>query len=693
MSNGSVSGAGEAQTYLQWNDALASAVFRPDMAGREVLLAVTDDMIEQVGGKGRLREFVAAVEQGPPWADPALGLCKNAKRTLDGWRGRGLQFPPYIGYLALFVLAVGVQGDFPGYAYYPRLRTLLAWPDINAGTLPSFEEMYHLWYDLEVWSHQDKGGELGLFSVRFAGEWVHVGLPKAQAVLTEGERKDLPAIFAAAALDPTAPPSDRELARELRHYGGHSLRSRTLELLGDYSSDRELTSLLLDAVRTELEDWNGETAVGTDAADKYSVSATARLCLRVDELSGRAQSTLRVRAKAEFPEDGLVLVSDPEGVTLTCRESELAGWSSPLQDKATARHADASTFDWSQSHLFADRDAGWRVRLPASRVRIFVPGLPMGLPGLVEFHDIERKKPFYLAASPAAVPHLDAWSNSGEVDLQTVHIEGLPAGWRFFKSPLGASGDKAIRKALPELALPTTVRLRLTGGVRSERGNTYFSFAPPRVTVEGKSESDELVCQGRRLKPATEGGDIFELPADLPAGARISIEVHRNGDVVRRQSLFLADHFDWNLVTPMFASNSLGEVHEGQPAAGEVAGALGGADQPRPFPIRPRVSSHRRRFIVGRRPGEIKKFFGQPPTVDWQPVWLVEIRRRGRAEYCGLELGGSHPDGEPTGSRRERALWKKVLWYRRKRIEPPQHPKLRKLWSDFQEVASDVRTR
>lgn len=119
------------ETYLEWNDAVAATIFRPEMAGRQVFLFVNNDLIEEIGGQGSVRRFVAAVEQGPPWVDDRLGLCQQALRTLEGWRARGCPFPPYIGYLALFVLALSVEGPFPRHAYYSRLRTLLGWRDVR----------------------------------------------------------------------------------------------------------------------------------------------------------------------------------------------------------------------------------------------------------------------------------------------------------------------------------------------------------------------------------------------------------------------------------------------------------------------------------------------------------------------------------------------------------------------------------
>src|SRR5690349_564033 len=129
------------ETYLEWNDAVAARIFRPELAGRQVFLFVNNDLIEEIDGEGSVPRFVAAVEEGPPWVDDHLGLCQKAVRTMQGWRGRNREFPPYIGYLGLFVLALSVEGQFAAHAYYPRLRTLLGWSDVHGGTPASFERM------------------------------------------------------------------------------------------------------------------------------------------------------------------------------------------------------------------------------------------------------------------------------------------------------------------------------------------------------------------------------------------------------------------------------------------------------------------------------------------------------------------------------------------------------------------------
>ena len=169
------SGAG----YVAWNDALAAHFFRPAAADQAVYLFVTEELVAELGRPlgGGVEAFVAAVRAGPPGVTRA-GHCQRALQIAANWRRTGRKYPPYIAYLALFVLAGGHEGEFAPHAYYPRLWDLLGEP--GTGQPPSFDRMFELWDDLEQWCVRDRNGELGAFQARIVGEWVHVGLPLAQ---------------------------------------------------------------------------------------------------------------------------------------------------------------------------------------------------------------------------------------------------------------------------------------------------------------------------------------------------------------------------------------------------------------------------------------------------------------------------------------------------------------------------------
>src|ERR1035441_10257853 len=94
--------------YLRWNDQIAAKVFNSGMVGRRVFLNVTAELINEVGNAENVRvpDFIRTVKTGPPWCS-GVPLCDRAIEALAGWRRRKLDFPPYVCFLALFVLAAG----------------------------------------------------------------------------------------------------------------------------------------------------------------------------------------------------------------------------------------------------------------------------------------------------------------------------------------------------------------------------------------------------------------------------------------------------------------------------------------------------------------------------------------------------------------------------------------------------------
>jgi hypothetical protein len=684
-------------TYLNWNDVVAAHFFNHEMAGRQVYLYVTEELIARLGRRlgEDVQGFIAAVKTGPPWTTRE-GLCQRALQALHNWRLKGLPYPPYIGYLALFVLAAGTEGNFAPHAYYPRLNYLLGYPE--RGMLPSYNHMLELWDDLERWSTSDKKGEVGIFKARIVGNWIHVGLPIAQTVLTEQERRSLPLIFAEGGLDPTTTASPRELGRILKVYGAGVLGPRTLRLL-ETLHDEELYEVLLDTVAEELAEWDGQVEAALLATvTRTRTFAVMRLCLsNVDLVAGRLQSTLRFRLNRDFPEGRVMLTAPGLAQAFWCEEY-LGGWSSPLRRSGGDLLVDAAQFNWAEGLVLVDERLGWRFRLLGRTARVFVDGIEDGLPGLVEVYTLPRARQFYLLYQRTAWPQLSGWSQEECRGFAEQRItEGLPAGWAF-ASVGEATGDTCVRDHFPSLSLPQNARLRLTGGIRSSAGNNFFSFALPDLYLEGGNGEEQVLCDGQVLLP-TAGMQSYSLPPQLPIESKITIEVHHGSQVIR-QSLYLTGDFIWRWSSPLKEFDRWGAALE---YAGSelprVAGAVvvGEASDlsrfRRPvFLARGLDTSRRGRvFFVGRRPGQIACWPADPIPHDWDPIWAIPFTRRGCAIYCGDDPVDSTPEADPIAQGRRVDLWKEVLWHDRKRIRAPDRPVLLKLWKQYVEAARNVR--
>ncbi len=680
--------------YLSWNDAIARHFFIPERAGEAIWLYVNDELISELGtrlGSDRA-SFVEAVKSGPPWVT-AAGLCQRALQALEGWRDRGLDLPPYVGYLGLFVLAAGLEGDFSQREYYPRLRSLLGESDLDAGTLPSFQRMLELWDDLETWSTRDKKGELGVFTARIAGNKIHIGFPIAQTILSEDERRALPGMFAEAGLDPTAPPSDDELARMLR--GATALRHRTRELVRT-RHDLESYAVLLDTVAEELAGWDGtyeELPEGAAPAQKAGFGAL-RLCAKFDRTAARLSTSFRCRMKREFPAEGLLLKG--RGLPrLSCSDSGLPGWSRALVVAESGEQFDAASVDWSEGISLAEESLRWRFSLPGRRVRVLVPGQSEGLPDLVEVHQVPRAQPVYFLYREVDWPRLAAWAEHECRGFTPLTVrEGIPGGW-LLASCSEVIGDQRVRSAFPQLALPERLRLALIGGVRSGPGLSFFPFAPPSVAVEGGDGQESVVCNGLALHPAP-GTRSYAIPDGLPLETRVSVEVVRGGQQVKSRSIYLTGEFEWRLAEPQQVLDRLGRPTTG--SANAVAGALVIGPHPpvegftQPLMLTPGLEGSAPRVLfIGRVPGQIYSWPAEPHARDWSPVWAVPMGRRGHAVYCAGSIDAAQPDVRELAGNRDRVnLWKLTLWHRRKRITAPEDPDLAHLWSLYVEAARRV---
>lgn len=659
------------------------------MAGRRVHVFVTEDLISELAhSKAGLDDFIQAVKLGPNWTT-RQGLCQKALQCLESWRDRNRTYPPFIAYLALFVLAAGIGGDFAPHAYYPRLRTLLG-EEPRAGHYSSFEHMVRLWDDLEHWSAEDRSGELGFFFNSIAGSWFHVGIPIAQTLLTEQERRTLPSVFADAALDPSSPPSDREFARLVRQFARGKLRERTITLLSR-REDEEVVGVLVDALLDELREWDGSVGDEPNQSDsRGEIIATLRLCCQFDDIAGTTEFTFRCNTTHDFPHDELLLTSPFGHETLSCKEYG-AGWSTRVRKLPTRELINASLCDWASPVVMTDSKKSWHLKLPPGSVRVLVSGESVGLPGLIEVRRLPVTGRFYIAAKTNCREDIKRWGESSCVGFREYAISrGLPNEWSFFRAD-AVLNDDGIRQKYPVLALPTTTRLLLRGGIRLSRGNQFFIFAPPDIVVESNHHSIEVYCSGKKLDYDGLTG-CYHLPAEFRVAGALTIEARHDGSPLKKLSISLDDG-DRRSPAKLYTVDPYGLIDKLDDSTSELRGASLKDPSAVPFDFGAALQPllYGSTYYVGRQPGQVIHYPSEPLPTAWSPVWAIIIHRRGTAEYCGNSLSNADPQRlMATTDRQKLQLWKDLLWHRRKRIKEPNVPSLRRLWIKYREAARRV---
>ena len=679
--------------YQKWNDALAERFFNPDMAGRNVYLYVNQAMIDEMEqAMPEVGTFRVAVAGRPNNREYCSRVCQRALEAFTDWRGGDFLYPPYIGYLSLFVLAADVSGDFAPNAYYPRLWELMV--ERCDGIVPYFDRMDQLWEDLEDWSGQDQEGKLGIFQARSIGGYIHVGYPLSQSLLVEEERKSLPRIFYDAGLAPAGDYPADELARTLRRSPARDmLRRRTIRLV-ESRQYPDLYNALLDAVAEELATWDGTVPgqVPHHGRQQYPASlAGLRICMDLDRVAGTVSASLRCKLNREFPDDGLFIDSDLEAGDAG------NGWSLPFKKRSNGEVLDASEIDWNNGTMMNDDALGLQLTLPGRDIRLFTNGIWEGVNGFVETHMVPQEQPFYLAYSEAVWPRLEPWATTECLGFQEIAIaRGLPEGWRL-ASVESAISDEAVRDEFASLTFTPRTRLRLVGGIRSRAGNNYFHFAPPSVSLSGGTPNTE-VYWGDLALPQSGDGRIFTLTDELPTESKISLEA-RDGEPVDRLSLFLTGDFSVTQMEPGFFLGPAGTSDSSGKDEPSVAGAYVSSAGDRTFTTAAEMFEDFayemggvQGFLIGLRPGQIATWPREAFPTDWIPVWA--IKKQGRkltAIFTGELLGMTQPENRSFApTRREVQDWKKVIWHQRKRITPPQDQRQRAVWLLLQEAARNV---
>lgn len=682
--------AGADMEYLKWNDLFVKQYFTISMSGREVLLYVNAEIIDKIGEpyNAGVSDFIETIKKGPPWATGGA-LCNNAFRAYIKWRTRGLDYPPYVNYLVFFVLAGVTETGRAPHSYYPGIWKLLG-EDEDRGTPRHFDWMITLWDDLEKWSREDKHEELGRFVARIRGGWINVGLPRSQTILSENERKNLPAFFNYTGLDPTDLPTPEYLQILFSYYGEAYLEARTKKLIeSTIADDTVLKKALLELVTEELESWDGtvhEISAKEQTHRQYT-QTSLRLCIKLDIFASRANVYVRFKTGALFPDESLQFRRETGGEVWQCVESHL-GWSTYFKDlnRNPPVKLDGASLDWENGERFTDDYFQWRATLRKASVRVFRLRTD-GLPDWIETQRLERGIGFLIACKVEYKDNIESWGNScGSFEQKSV--SGLPSGWLLFT---GKNATKSC-PGIDILTLSSTIRLHLDGGIKAGQGNAYFSFAPPKIILENSYGTETVLLNGMPLESSESEAHVFSLPKDIPASIPLRIEVdtgeHRLSKVIRLEEYGLPDSFD---DTP--CRDPAGDIHSTDIPVSACGACVIGCESQEYYqpPGLPAVSD--KIVLIGSRPGEVS-LLSDSYTLSWDPVWAaVKIsRKHWQIMFCGkphhLQRLSKLP--KPSGDRASIKQWKKMVWHMRKRYCLPKLAEVRSVWKDFTRLAKNV---
>ena len=101
---------------------------------------------------------------------------------------------------------------------------------------------------------------------------------------------------------------------------------------------------------------------------------------------------------------------------------------------------------------------------------------------------LERNRGFLIASCGGDLEKVRAWGSSSCAEFEEHHVSGLPEGWVLFSG----KNAQAPCPGIDVLAVSSSIRLLIRGGIKSGTGNAYLKFAPPYVVVDN-SRGDEKV--------------------------------------------------------------------------------------------------------------------------------------------------------------------------------------------------------
>jgi hypothetical protein len=680
--------------YIKWNNRLAKFFFNEEMAGREVLLYVNRQIIHSIGeGLGDVEHFINSVKIGPPWVTRS-GLCQKALQAYEGWRNMDDTYPPYIAFLVLFVLAEDIEGDFAPNSYYPKLNKLLGLPQ-EQNSPPSFYRMSELWADLQKWSREDRHEELGRFVFRIRGEWRHVGLPLSQTLLSHNERENLKVIFDRADLDPTDAPAVDIMNRLLLRYGTrlHLLQNRTLDVLvSPIAQDIVLKNALLEFIYEELADWDGTTP-STDKATVKESRTGLRICIHEDILSKKMEAYFRFKTNRKMPEAELNFIWAIGNKTLTCFESN-ANWSSPLKEQPSSRIFNASSISWTEAFELKDLENNWQAKLHGAHIRVFIPGKNEGLPDWIESHHLERQTEFLVAANSDEVGKITAWGSGHCERFYEKSHDGLPPGWSMY---FGKNATNSCA-GVDSLTLSDLVQMKIIGGIKIGRGNTYLKFGLPRIILTNVTGLEKIKINGSEIERIDPNVQLWELPKELELHTPLRIEVYSDTSpdpiqtrIISLEEPCLPDSF--NEVPHRAKDGEIIRIDVTNYAVGSIVIDVNKIEYGSSSNILPTHLSSRIIFL-GSKPGEIIDWPSETLPEGWDPVWAIQQidSKQWAASFCGRakHLEVNHCPGKPVSDHRAVKRWKEAIWVNRRITRPPSLPFLAKIWNRYKEAAKNA---
>ena len=688
--------------YLDWNNKIAEHFFNSNQSGKRVWFSVERDLIEKIAKKNNttFENFIDTLKKGPDNQEHSKQkVCIKAYHIFDQWKEkRDSDYPPYIAYLALFVLAVnhGDSEDFSANNYYGRLRDLLKEDSTAKGQYPSFDKMLELWDDLEHWSLQDKKCEFGEFHLDIYGQLLFVGIPRYQVVLLQEDKKHLFDIFWKMDWDSHSHPTEEEILQALKK-NETNFTSRTAKRIRKGKKDfcSELSNRILEELKQYDEEYiNGENN------QTHNKRGSIVLCLEIDQMNEEVSTSFRCKREIGLPD-----INEDSRLKDKHSEWKITSSSFSISNKIEK----FNIADWNKD--FPAQIEKYKFLYKGRKYKVFTPAADkFGISGWISEQRCIPDQEFYLVIHKSLFDKVKKWGETECDKFEELKFSQIPKHWHLFKIK-GVNGDSLIKKDIPSLSTDEKIRINCEAGIRISRGNTYFSFAPPKIFITGMRKEtkppvysvDSEDNDQFNLIQINNDKSSFFLPKNIPTEKQIKIKIKPEDNeerwlekkimLVENQLKKFDEYMDQKKSLDCFGnfkSNEEDDINISLSFQNISEGDLKNTENYLKLPY---FSSDRLKkiYLIGNLPGEIITWPLDPLPKSWAPVWAIQFTKWNKAKAFSLDNKQkyiSSDDKTHNFSKEKIQEWKKIIWNNRKQIKIKS--KLMKKWEQFSEEAKNV---
>jgi len=481
--------------YIEWNNLIASYLFRPENAGHYAYIYASKSDIIELGTLIHFdlteeeiwEDFITKIKfgiHGSPFGTDIITRAIHAfnlgnRSEIKTIEGVDMLYPPYVAYLVFMVLPlIEIQGDYNSNNYYDRLEEFLKLNEIKQDLRGKLRDIDMLWANLAHWANDTHNGELGFFQARnfIHQNWRFVGKLFSQCILPPRALSKMPTMFLEANWIPNSFYSEREFKNILLQFGPRILflSPGAYDLVNHCDRD-ELGQSIIETTKKEYNKWTGESNSLPDNGNLESIIRNytpCRLYLQLEPKinSGRISFSYRLYSKNEYPSD--LTIDGLENIY------EERGWSRSL------------AWPFRESFEFRDDLNKWIARFPKKDIRLFKNGASEQFSGdyWLETDFLSRSEWIYILCLKKEKDSVISWGkNNCKYFEDDSDFNGMPEDYCLFKilQPRSSHTNISI------LTVYTEKSIKFTGGLNLNF-RTFISDFLPEIEITN-CIGDEIV--------------------------------------------------------------------------------------------------------------------------------------------------------------------------------------------------------